>query len=44
MSVLHALVLIKNLIDAATTDTANQFERSAEQMTEDAQNTGSMAM
>ena len=42
--VLHALVLIKNLIDAATADTANQLEQSSEQMTEDAQNAGSMAM
>lgn len=42
--VLHGLVFIKNLIDAATADTANQLEQSSEQMTEDAQNAGSMAM
>ena len=42
--VLHALVFIKNLIDAATADTANELEQSSEQMTEDAQNAGSMAM
>jgi hypothetical protein len=42
--VLHSLVFIKNLIDAATAQTAGQLEQSSEQMTQDAQNAGSMAM
>jgi hypothetical protein len=42
--VLHGLVLIKNLIDAATADTAAQLQNESEQMTEDATNAGGMAL
>jgi hypothetical protein len=42
--VLHGLVLIKNLIDAATASTANELQTDTDRMTEDASNAGSMAM
>lgn len=42
--VLHSLVFIKNLIDAATASTASQLQQESEKMTEDAQNAGNMAL
>ena len=42
--VLQGLVLIKNLIDAATAQTAEQLYNSSEKMTEDARNAGQMAI
>ena len=42
--VLQGLVLIKNLIDAATAQTAEQLDNSSEKMTEDARNAGQMAI
>jgi len=42
--VLQGLVLIKNLIDAATAQTAEQLETKSDQMTEDATEAGQMAM
>lgn len=42
--VLQALVFIKNLIDAATAQTAAQLQQSADRMTEDASNAGNVVM
>src|SRR5207302_1623462 len=42
--VLQGLVLIKNLIDAATAQTADQLYTASEKMTEDAKNAGQMAL
>ena len=42
--VLQGLVLIKNLIDAGTAQTAEQLYNSSEKMTEDARNAGQMAI
>ena len=37
---LHSLVLIKNLVDAATAETAEDLQNQSEQMTEDTKNAG----
>jgi hypothetical protein len=42
--VLHGLVFIKNLIDAATATTANELQADTDRMNEDASNAGAMAM
>jgi len=42
--VLQGLVLIKNLIDASTAQTAEELETKSDQMTEDATQAGQMAM
>lgn len=41
---LHAMVFIKNLIDAAAAQTAAGLQASSERMTEDAKNAGAMAL
>ncbi|MFF1606687.1 hypothetical protein ACFVYA_02815 [Amycolatopsis sp. NPDC058278] len=41
---LHGLVFIKNLVDAASAQTAGQLQNESDQMTEDATNAGAMAL
>jgi len=41
---LQGLVLIKNLVQAATADTADKLQQKSDEMTEDAKNAGNMAL